>query len=124
LRTAHRCYRSILTVLALTLLIGVPCPAKAAGPEGHLTWAATISLAPTWFDPAEASGIITPYMVYYALHDAMVKPMPGEQFAPSLAESWSLSDDGLIYEFVLRKGVKFHNGEAITADDAKFSFER
>jgi peptide/nickel transport system substrate-binding protein len=95
-----------------------------AGPEGQLTWAATISLTPTWFDPAEAAGIITPYMVYYALHDAMVKPMPGDPIAPSLAESWSLSDDGLIYEFVVRKGVKFHNGEAITAEDVKFSFER
>ena len=63
-------------------------------------------------------------MVYYALHDATVKAMPGKPFASSLAESWSLSDDGLIYEFVLRKGVKFHNGEAITAEDVKFSFER
>src|SRR5216117_493367 len=44
--------------------------------------------------------------------------------APSLAESWSMSPDGLVYEFVLRRGVKFHNGEPITADDAKFSFER
>jgi peptide/nickel transport system substrate-binding protein len=63
-------------------------------------------------------------MVYYALHDAVVKPMPGNPFAPSLAESWSLSDDGLVYEFVLRKGIKFHNGEAITSEDVKFSFER
>ena len=63
-------------------------------------------------------------MVYYALHDAVVKPMPGKAFAPSLAESWSLSDDGLIYEFVLRKGIKFHNGEPITAEDVKFSFDR
>ena len=44
--------------------------------------------------------------------------------APSLAESWQVSDDGLIYEFMLRKGVKFHNGEPVTAEDVKFSFER
>jgi peptide/nickel transport system substrate-binding protein len=44
--------------------------------------------------------------------------------APSLAESWSVSPDGLVYEFVLRKGVKFHNGDPVTAEDAKFSFER
>src|SRR5262249_43518597 len=74
--------------------------------------------------PAETPGIITPFMVMYALHDAMVKPMPGEPLAPSLAESWSLSDDGLTYEFVLRKGAKFHNGDAVTAEDVKFSFER
>ena len=57
------------------------------------------------------SGIITPYLVYYALHDALVKAMPGQPFAPSLAKSWAASDDGLVYEFVLRDGVKFHNGE-------------
>ncbi|HEU0094024.1 MAG TPA: ABC transporter substrate-binding protein, partial [Vicinamibacteria bacterium] len=63
-------------------------------------------------------------MVLYALHDGLVKPMPGNAMAPSLAESWSMSKDGLTYEFVLRKGVKFHNGDVMTAEDVKFSFER
>ena len=54
----------------------------------------------------------------------MVKPMPGQPMAPSLAESWSVSKDGLVYEFVLRKGVRFHNGDPVTAEDVKFSFER
>ena len=49
--------------------------------------------------------------VLYALHDAMVKPMPGNAMAPSLAESWTVARDGLSYEFVLRKGVVFHNGD-------------
>ena len=99
-------------------------PGAAAGPQGQLTWGVHISLAPTWFDPAETPGIITPFMVLYALHDAMVKPMPGNPMAPSLAESWSASEDGLTYEFVLRQGVKFHNGDPVTAEDVKFSFER
>src|SRR5689334_12952058 len=98
--------------------------AGAARPEGQATWGVHVSLAPSWFDPAETQGIITPYMVLYALHDAMVKPMPGQPQAPCLAESWSASPDGLSYEFVLRKGTKFHNGEPVTADDVKFSFER
>jgi len=89
-----------------------------------MTWGVHISLAPTWFDPAETPGIGTPWMILYALHDALVKPMPGNAMAPSLAESWSLSKDGLVQEFVLRPGVKFHNGEPVTADDVKFSFER
>jgi peptide/nickel transport system substrate-binding protein len=97
---------------------------SAAAPEGQATWAVHISLAPTWFDPAETSGIITPFMVLYALHDALVKPMPGNPAAPSLAESWSQSPDGLVYEFVLRKSARFHNGEPVTAEDVKFSFER
>src|SRR5262245_10265894 len=100
--------RLFVCSLALAFLAFGPSSGEAA-PEGQMTWAAHISLAPTWFDPAETSGIITPFMVIYALHDAMLKPMPGHPMAPALAESWTLSADGLVYEFVLRKGVKFHN---------------
>src|SRR5262245_42420126 len=121
-----------LLVLALVILSptpGVSAPADApAGrpdaPTGEMVWGAHISIAPTWFDPAETSGIITPFMVIYALHDSMIKPMPGNPMAPSLAESWSVSSDGLVYDFVLRKGVKFHNGDTVTAEDVKFSLER
>src|SRR4029450_9084937 len=81
-------------------------------------------LAPTLFEPAETPGVVSPYMILYALHDAMVKPMPGKNMGPSLGESWSMTPDGLTYEFVLRKGVRFHNGEPVTAEDAKYSFER
>src|SRR3954470_3977894 len=63
-------------------------------------------------------------MLLYALHDAVAKPMPGELVAPSLARSWTATEDGLSYEFVLREGVRFHNGEPVTADDVKYSFER
>ena len=89
-----------------------------------MTWAVDVSLAPAWFDPAETSGIVTPWMLLYALHDAMVKPMPGKAMAPSLAESWSVTPDGLVYEFVLRKTARFHNGDPVVAEDVKFSFER
>ena len=50
--------------------------ASAAARRDKLTYGAHISLAPTWFDPAETPGIITPFMLLYALHDGMVKPMP------------------------------------------------
>jgi peptide/nickel transport system substrate-binding protein len=102
---------------------GIPA-ASIAAPAGKLTWGVHVSLAPVWLDPAETLGIITPFMVLYALHDALVKPMPGKLYAPSLAESWAASEDGLTVEFVLRDGAKFHNGEPVTADDVKFSFER
>src|SRR6202008_2563672 len=54
----------------------------------------------------------------------MLKAMPGDAKAPSLAETWTSSPDGLVYEFVLRKGAKFHNGDDVTSQDVKFSFER
>jgi peptide/nickel transport system substrate-binding protein len=116
--------REALALAALGLVAGASGMARAASPQGQLIWGVHISLAPTWFDPAETSGIITPFMVMYALHDAMVKPMPGQPLAPSLAEAWSASEDGLSYEFVVRQGARFHNGDPVTADDVKFSFER
>src|SRR5437868_155102 len=116
--------RDLLALAVLGLASSASRVALGAEPKGQLTWGVHISLAPTWFDPAETPGIITPFMVMYALHDAMVKPMPGQTLAPSLAESWTASEDALSYEFVLRKGAKFHNGDDVTAEDVKFSFER
>jgi peptide/nickel transport system substrate-binding protein len=116
--------RVVALLIGLALILGSRAPAMGAAPEGELVWAVHTSLAPTWFDPAETPGIITPFMVLYALHDAMVKPMPDGPLTPSLAESWAVSKDGLIVDFAIRKGAKFHNGEPVTADDVKFSFER
>ena len=116
--------RGLFTTALLLTILAIGAAPAAAAPEGQITWAVHVSLAPTWFDPAETSGIITPYMLLYALHDAVVKPMPGNPTALSLAESWSTSPDGLAYEFVLRRGVKFHNGDPVTAEDVKFSLER
>jgi peptide/nickel transport system substrate-binding protein len=107
----------------LTLVLALTAAPAQAAPEGQMTWGVHTTLVPTYFDPAETI-IGTSFMVLYALHDALVKPMPGKSLTPSLAESWTVSSDGLVYEFVLRKGVKFHNGDPMTADDAKFSFER
>src|SRR5262247_1630 len=116
-----RNFRSITCALLALLVVAAPA---AAAPEGQMTWGVHISLAPTWFDPAETLGIITPFMVLYAMHDALAKAMPGNATAPSLAESWQVSPDGRLYSFTLRKGVKFHNGETLTSEDVKFSFDR
>src|SRR5262249_6972257 len=113
----------ISLVLAAWLVI-VVTPARAEAPAGPVTGGVPVAPPPAWFDPADATGILIPFMVYYALHDALVKPMPGNPMSPCLAESRSVSADGLVYEFVLRREVKFHNGDPVTADDVKFSFER
>lgn len=93
-------------------------------PGGQITIVFDTTIAPTYLDPAETPGIATPFVFLYALHDALVKPLPGNDMAPSLAESWTESPDGLVYEFQLREGLQFHNGDPFTAEDVKFSFQR
>src|SRR5207302_6466776 len=122
--TSELTRREFLALSALGLIAGPPGFAQSAEPQGQLTWGIHVSLAPTWFDPAETPGLITPFMILYALHDALVKPMPGQPLAPCLAESFSAAEDGRSYDFVLRQGAKFHNGDPVTAEDVKFSFER
>jgi peptide/nickel transport system substrate-binding protein len=53
-----------------------------------------------------------------------VRPYPGHKMGPSLAEKWQESPDGKTYEFTLRSGLKFHNGDSVSAEDVKFSFDR
>src|SRR2546429_2337998 len=77
-RTARISRRDAIAGAALGVAAAsLPRLASAAAPQGQLTWGVHISLAPTWFDPAETPGIITPFMVMYALHDAMLKPLAG-----------------------------------------------
>src|SRR5262247_2269694 len=113
-------------VLVMALLAGglLDRPAAQVKPEGEMRWALYVTLSPVWFDPGEVVGQITPFWVLYALHDALVKPMPGNQMTPSLAESWTVSADQRAYDFKLREGLKFHNGDPFTAEDVKFSFMR
>jgi len=114
------------TILSWAIaLCGIGAATSLAKPEGEMRFALYVTVAPAWLDPGEAiPGFVTPFWVLVALHDGLVRPMPGHRMAASLAESWSESEDGRVYEFILRKGLKFHNGDPFTAEDVKFSFER
>jgi peptide/nickel transport system substrate-binding protein len=116
-------------------IIGCLCPVLAGNvaaaavspykPEGEMRWALYVTISPAWFDPGYVSVTgLNAFWFGYALHDALVKPMPGDPMAPSLAESWTASDDQRAYEFKLREGLTFHNGEPFTAEDVKFTFLR
>jgi peptide/nickel transport system substrate-binding protein len=98
--------------------------AQQKAPNGQMTWAIHTTIVPSWFDPAETQALVTPYMMLYAIHDALLKPMPDDPMFPSLATQWHESEDGLTYDFALRQGVKFHNGDPLAAEDVRFSFER
>jgi len=113
-----------LLVLVMLTLGAAREVSGQAPPAGEAVMAWPITIAPSWFDPSTAPPQITPFGILYAVHDALVRPLPGQKMGNSLAESWTESPDGLIYEFKLRPGLKFHNAEPVTAEDVKFSFER
>jgi len=116
--------RLVLVGAILCAMLGpAGVPGVAAAPEGTLTIAMHFSPVTRWLDPAEGESTITPYLLLYALHDGLLKPMPGVGSGPSLAQSWAMSKDMLSADFTLRP-AKFHNGEPVTAEDVKFSFER
>jgi peptide/nickel transport system substrate-binding protein len=115
----------LITLLMGALVIGGAAPAGAQqAPAGQFSMAWHVTIAPSWFDPSTAPPQITPFGMLYAIHDALVRPYPGFKMGPSLAESWKESPDGKTYEFKLRAGLKFHNGDPVTTEDVKWSFER
>ncbi len=96
----------------------------APAPAGEIVVAFHVTISPAWFDPSLAPPQITPFGILYALHDALVRAYPGTKMGPGLAESWEESEDGLTYEFKLKPELTFHNGDPITTEDVKFSFDR
>jgi peptide/nickel transport system substrate-binding protein len=117
------CCTLLLIVIGLVVGIVHGSAAQSQSPD-QLIVALHVTIPPSWFDPAEAPAQITPFGILYALHDGVVRPLPGERMAPALATSWTESPDGLMYEFKLRQGLRFHNGDPFSAEDVQYSFGR
>lgn len=96
----------------------------AASPSGVLKTAIHWRISADALDPAFGYISVGAHLPLYLFHDSLVKIMPQGIYTPSLAESWTISPDAKVYEFKLRKGVKFHNGDILTAEDVVFSFKR
>jgi len=118
-----RGFFSVLGTVTLLILTTPILAMAAAAPKGEVVIGYYSPLTTDMLDPA-TYGITTFTMILSTIHDALVKGMPGETFGKNLATSWKGSKDGMMYEFKLRKGVKFHNGDTVTAADVKFSFDR
>ncbi len=89
--------RSSLVAVLLAATLAGASPAIAA-PDGTLTIGVHVTLVSRWLDPGDTEALITPFMVLYAIHDALVKPMPAGISTPSLAESWSVSKDEDLFQ--------------------------
>jgi ABC-type transport system substrate-binding protein len=124
-----------MSALTLMGLVGcqpaAPAPAGAPAAEGETavaTGGGTLTIGYDSdilkLDPGiQQSGVDWPpaALVYSRLveyDNTMMAPVPG------LAESWTVSDDGLTYTFQLRQGVKFHSGRVVTAADVAYTFDR
>ena len=87
--------RSLLAVLLLTLTLAFGITGSAtAEPAGDVIIAWHVTLASSWLDPATAPPQITPFAVLYALHDTLIRPLPGQRIGASLAESWRRAPTG------------------------------
>ncbi|MDP6818509.1 MAG: ABC transporter substrate-binding protein, partial [Alphaproteobacteria bacterium] len=113
-------------VAGLSLAIGA-WGTKPANAEGTLVWAQPAAMS--LMDPPQSCGWLTKnatHMIFDGLVELELgKPdAPWATLRPALAESWTISDDGLVYTFNLRKGVKFHDGTPFNASVAKWNYDR
>lgn len=121
--SGKRLWTSVAIVIFGMLVLGFNQEAPAA-PQGVLKEAIHAGLSADWLDPSISSHVLSALIPLYLLHDALLKPMPDGLYTPCLAESWTISPDSKVYEFKLRKGVRFHNGDMMTAEDVVFTFWR
>ena len=103
---------------------GDPTPTdRGPEPSGTLDYAWHTAFSPNWFDPSLNTSSVSQFATQYIVHDALVKSMPGRPFFPSLAEEYTVADDFTSVNFLLREGLTFHDGSALTTEDVQFSFE-
>ena len=118
--------KSLLYLVILVALLAIPVIGITAAfaaehnPESIVRWCEDW---PTYIDPAVGTDF-SDTMAIVQLYDTLIFPNLDGSVRPHLAEKWDISDDFLTYTFYLRKGVKFHNGDELTAEDVVFSTER
>ncbi|PXW63203.1 peptide/nickel transport system substrate-binding protein [Chelatococcus asaccharovorans] len=109
--------RAVLALACCAIL----SPAAFAG-RGHVV--VGMSVEPQGLDPTAAAPVAIGQVTWQNIYQGLVRIDRDGKVQPQLAEGWTVSPDGLTYTFSLRKGVKFHNGEAFDAATAKFALDR
>lgn len=121
---SHPRTASALTVAALCAAAVSFAPAALAQARKDNTAVLGIVLEPTGLDPTMAPAASIGEIVHYSVLEGLTKINMDGSVTPLLAESWTIDPDGKVYTFKLKKGIKYHDGEAFDASDVKFSFER
>jgi len=112
-----------LALLAAALAFGLPQHAAAQARKDSVVLGMVLEPAPG-LDPTVAPAAAIGEVVHLSVLEGLTKINMDGKITPLLAESWSTDPDGKVYTFKLKKGVKFHDGEAFDSSDVKFSFER
>jgi peptide/nickel transport system substrate-binding protein len=81
-------------------------------------------LEPPHLDPTASAAAAIGEVTYANIYEGLTRIDDSGKIQPDLAESWTVSDDGTVYTFKLRSGVKFHDGSAFDAKDVKFTLDR
>jgi len=112
------------SMLILAVLAGTPAPLLAQSPKQGGAAVITFNNDFTTLDP-QVGYDLQNYVAMRGIFDRLMDYRPGTvELVPSLAESYTISDDGTTYTFKLRDGVKFHNGRPLTSADVKYSLDR
>ncbi|ONI42098.1 hypothetical protein AN396_02405 [Candidatus Epulonipiscium fishelsonii] len=115
---------AILAVSAITTSTFIGCSSSDAESnvsDGSIQIGIKSDL--TSLDPHGQNDVVSGYAVRH-MYDTLIDVTFENEFVPKLAESWTISEDGTVYDFKLKENVKFHDGSILTAEDVKFSLER
>ena len=114
-----------LVILLLVVLVASPGPVIAQSPTSDRAsvYRRPLGNDPATLDPARISDIYG-LSVAQQIFDGLVEFDQALRIVPAIAQYWKASRDGLTWTFTLRKGVKFHDGRAVTADDVVYSLTR
>jgi len=123
--TRRRMIASMATVMVASMAL-VGCSTGSTTAEGEPDTEVTVGLlaTPANLDYTTTAGAAIPQALLYNVYEGLVKLDNDGNILPLLAKSWTVSDDGLVYDFTLNEGVTFSDGSPFTADTVKFSLER
>jgi peptide/nickel transport system substrate-binding protein len=117
------CETAGLAAIGLAGLSLAGAQSASAAPKRGGTLKAAFSADPAGFDPVRGPSGMS-HVVIEQVYSTLMALDPDAKPYPELAESYEMASDGLQYTFKLRPGVKFHNGDDLTAEDVKFTFDR
>ena len=112
----------LLAVCMVSAMVSVPVRTEAAAATGE-RWLYMNASLPLNYDPASGASSIDS-SIMFNVYDALTFPDVDGTVLPHVATEWTAADDGMSWEFKIRDGIKFHNGDVLDAEDCAFSVNR